>query len=56
MDIKEIVRNPVYANGEEKREELKNAVREAVSRKPERHCFATEEQITEGRQMVQIGG
>lgn len=56
VDIKEIVRNPVYANGEEKREELKNAVREAISRKPERHCFATEEQITEGRQMVQIGG
>lgn len=35
---------------------LEEALREAVRRKPEAHCFETVSEITEGKRMVQIGG
>lgn len=56
IDVKKILRSPVYADLEERKEALKNAVKQAISQKPEMHCFEEEGQITEGRQMAQIGG
>ncbi len=54
VDVKRALRGP--GDMEKKQEGLKDLIRQAVSRKPEMHCFETEDQITEGRQMVQIGG
>lgn len=56
VDTKKILRSLVYVNHEEKMDRLKDMIRQAVRQKPERHCFEAEDQITEGRQMVQIGG
>lgn len=56
VDVKKALRSPVHADWEEEREELKNIIRQVVGQKPERHCFEAEDRITEGRQMVQIGG
>lgn len=56
VDVKKVLRSPSYKNGKEKAEGLQQAVRQAVELKPEKHCFEAEDRITEGRQMVQIGG
>ena len=37
-------------------EKVKEAIREAVLRKPRMHCFERKEEVSEERQMVQIGG
>ena len=38
------------------REEIRELLRSAVEKKPQRHCFAHTEQITEQRDMWKIGG
>lgn len=38
------------------REEIRELLRSAVEKKPQRHCFAQTEQITEQRDMWKIGG
>lgn len=37
-------------------EEIRNILREAISRKPQMHCFEEECSVTEKRKMAQIGG
>ena len=59
VDVRGILRGQVRdgSEGAKKRKEaVRDAVRQAVERKPRKHCFDEEGQITEGRQMVQIGG
>ena len=56
MDVKKVLRSPEYRESGKRKEGLRNAVSQAVGIKPEKHCFESEENITEGRQMVQIGG
>lgn len=56
VNVKEMLRGPIYEDWEKKKEALKSMIRQAVGQKPERHCFEAKDQITEGRQMVQIGG
>ena len=56
VDVKKVLRSPEYREPGKRKEGLRNAVSQAVDIKPEKHCFESEENITEGRQMVQIGG
>ena len=54
IDMKEVLRS---AGSEDIRiERAVEAIREAVDRKPRRHCFERRENISEKRQMVLIGG
>lgn len=56
VDVKKVLRSSAYMGPGEREEGLKDTIRKAVGLKPEKHCFESEENITEGRQMVQIGG
>lgn len=58
VDVKSILRGHRYRGAPEPEdlETVKDAIRRAVNCKPRKHCFDAKEQITEGRQMVQIGG
>lgn len=56
VDVKKVLRSSSYKEGQNKAERLERAIRQAVRSKPEKHCFEAEDRITEGRQMVQIGG
>lgn len=56
VNVKKALRSKGYADCERREEELKDMVRRAVIQKPEMHCFEAADQITEERQMVQIGG
>ena len=38
------------------KEALKNAMKKAIQNKPQEHCFESVKEMTEDRQMVQIGG
>lgn len=49
VDVRSVVREGTA-------QELTDAIREAVVRKPKMHCFETEEGVTEYRRMVEIGG
>lgn len=54
VDLKRVLRSE--CGQEETEQEIKKAIRRAVSLKPQMHCFDMAEGITEKRQMVQIGG
>ena len=41
---------------DEKIERVKQIIIEAIEKKPKQHCFEMTEEITEDKQMVQIGG
>ncbi len=61
VDVRSILRRPEVMTGEDRRkeavsEDIRAAICRAVHSKPRKHCFDVREQITEGRQMVQIGG
>lgn len=51
VDIRKELRSP-----ESSMERLEAAIREAVSQKPQMHCFGSSDGGDESRQMVQIGG
>lgn len=54
-DLREILRREETGE-EERRELLKQAMEEAIRRKPGAHCFERPEAITEGENMIRIGG
>lgn len=56
VDARKVLRSPAYMEPGERAEGLKDTIRQAVGLKPEKHCFELEKNITEGRQMVEIGG
>ena len=51
VDIRKVLRAP-----DSSMERLESAIREAVSQKPQMHCFGIGDGGDESRQMVQIGG
>ena len=54
-DLRKIVRDPELSEPV-KKEQLKRAIREAVLKKPEAHCFDAPGEITENHLMASIGG
>ena len=54
-DLREILRREETGE-EERRELLKQAMEEAIRRKPGAHCFERPEAITEEENMIRIGG
>ena len=54
-DLRKIIRDPDLTE-DAKEEALKQAIREAVLRKPEAHCFDEPAEITENHLMASIGG
>ena len=36
--------------------ELENALRQAIAEKPQAHCFERQDEITEEKKMISIGG
>lgn len=57
INVRDIIRRMAECGGEEALlQNTEKAIREAIMRKPRMHCFDTCENMTESRQMVQIGG
>ena len=54
VDMREILRGDDPEDI--RREKVRKALYKAVRHKPAMHCFESKEQISEDRQMVQIGG
>lgn len=54
VDVKAVLRSGSPEG--ERMDRIKEALKEAVGRKPQMHCFENMKQISEERQMVQIGG
>lgn len=54
IDMREILRSSI--SEEVRDDKVCEAICEAVRQKPAMHCFESKEQISEDRQMVQIGG
>ena len=56
VDVKQMIRDMADESEEEKVERIEKIIAEAIQKKPQNHCFESREEITEDRQMVQIGG
>ncbi|MDO4313524.1 MAG: GTP 3',8-cyclase MoaA [Eubacteriales bacterium] len=57
INVRDIIRRMAERGGEEALlQNTEKAIREAIMRKPRMHCFDMCENMTESRQMVQIGG